>query len=92
LTASDESDEIRDLVLATEGSGADIDGHEVTAAPSDADQNETARIVTEAIEAGTSPQEFEANPNDGRNLPPSSPKEPISAEQAEGRDAEMNQP
>ena len=92
LTPSDESDEIRDLVLATEGSGAEVDGHEVTAPPSDADQNETARIVTEAIEAGTSPQEFEANSNDGRNLPPSSPKEPISAEQAEGRDAEMNQP
>jgi N utilization substance protein A len=92
LTASDESAEIRDLGLASEGSGVEIDGHEVTAAPSDADQNETVRIVTEAIEAGTSPQEFEANHDEGRNIPPLSPKEPISAEQAEGRDAEMNQP
>jgi N utilization substance protein A len=92
LTASDESDEIRDLVLATEGSGTEIDGHEVTAAPSDADQNETARIVTEAIEDGTAAQDFEKNHDGGRNLPPASPKQPFSAEQAEGRDAEMNQP
>ena len=74
MTASDESDEIRDLVLATEGSGAEIDGHEVTAAPSDADQNETARIVTEAIEAGTSPQEFEANSQRWAESPPIVPQ------------------
>jgi N utilization substance protein A len=44
----DEDEELRDLALAAEGSGRDDDGHEVTSAPSDADQDETNRIVTEA--------------------------------------------
>jgi N utilization substance protein A len=90
LTASSESDEIRDLVLAEEGSTVEVLGREVTTAPSDADQNETARIVTEAVETGATPQEIEANPESGRNL--SSSKEPFSARPAEGRDVEMNQP
>jgi len=93
LTASVKSDEIRDLILAAEESGTDEVGHEVTAAPSDEDQDETARIVTEAVEAGASPQEIEVNEaGGGRNYPPLPPKEPFSTDQVEGRDAEMNQP
>jgi N utilization substance protein A len=93
LTASFKSDEIRDLALAAEGSGAEDEGREVTACPSDADQGETARIVTEAVEAGASPQEIEANEaGAGRNVPPLPPKEPFSTDGVEGRDAEMNQP
>jgi len=89
LTASFKSDEIRDLVLAAEESGVEVLGHEVTAAPSDADQDETARIVTEAVEAGASPQEIEANETGGgRNRPPahSQHQEPFSADPVEERD------
>jgi len=95
LTASFKSDEIRDLVLAAEESGVEVEGHEVTAAPSDADQDETAQIATEAVEAGASPQEIEANEaGEGRNLTPTrpQPQETRSAELVEERDAEMNQP
>jgi N utilization substance protein A len=92
LTASVESDEIRDLVLAAEGSTTEPLGHEVTTAPSDADQNETARIVMEAVETGPYPQELESKVDAGRTSAPHSPKESISAEPAEGRDAEMNRP
>jgi N utilization substance protein A len=92
LTASLPSGEIRDLVLAEEGSGAVVEGHEVTAAPSDADQNETARIVTEAVETGASPQEIKNNSGGGRNVSPPPTEGPFSTEPVEGRDAEMNQP
>jgi N utilization substance protein A len=68
----------------------EIVGREVTNAPSDADQDETVRIVTEAVEAGASPQEIESNPKGEQNL--SSSKEQFSAPPAEGRDVEMNQP
>jgi N utilization substance protein A len=92
LTASADSDEIRDLVLAAEGSDVEVVGHEVTAAPSDADQNETARIVTEAVEAGATPQEIEAKAEGDRNHPLPTSQEPFSAGSAEGHDVEMNQP
>jgi N utilization substance protein A len=94
LTANVESDEIRDLALAEEGSDLEAVGREVTAPPSDADQDETARIVTEAIETGATPQEIEANPDGarGQGQPPPSPKQPFSAGPAEGRDVEMNRP
>ena len=42
-------DEIHDLALAAETSGHSPHGHEVTSPPSDADQGETIRIVTEAV-------------------------------------------
>jgi hypothetical protein len=85
LTAEAESDEIRDRALAGEESGGDDRGHEVTSAPSDADQDETEQIVTEAVEAGSSPQEIEANESGGgRNVPPLPPKEPFSADAVEG--------
>ena len=45
-------DEIHDLALAVETSGLSPQGHEVTSRPSDDDQGETIRIVTEAVETG----------------------------------------
>ncbi len=48
--ASDE--DIHDLALAAEKSGLSTHGHEVTFPPSDDDQGETIRIVTEAVELG----------------------------------------
>ena len=43
-------DEIHDVALAVEKSSYSAHGHEVTSPPSDADQGETIRIVTEAVE------------------------------------------
>ena len=40
------------MALAAEESGLSTHGHEVTSPPSEADQGETIRIVTEAIEFG----------------------------------------
>jgi N utilization substance protein A len=45
-------DEIHDLALAVETSGFSPQGHEVTSMPSDEDQGESIRIVTEAVEQG----------------------------------------
>jgi N utilization substance protein A len=45
-------DEIHDLALAVETSGLSPHGHEVTSRPSDDDQGEAIRIVTEAVESG----------------------------------------
>jgi len=53
-----EDHDLRDMQLAAEG--LDDDGREVTHAPSDADQAELVRIVTEAVESGPTPQELEA--------------------------------
>jgi N utilization substance protein A len=92
LTGAGESDEIRDLALANEPY-TDHDGHEVTSPPSDADQDETARIVTEAVEAGRAPRPIEAQAaGAGRNVPPLPPTEPFSTDEVEGRDSEMHQP
>jgi N utilization substance protein A len=43
-------DEIHDVALAAETSTYSPHGHEVTSSPSDEDQGETIRIVTEAVE------------------------------------------
>ena len=43
-------DEIHDVALAVEKSNFSPHGHEVTFPPSDDDQGETIRIVTEAVE------------------------------------------
>ena len=43
-------DEIHDVALAVEKSSYSAHGHEVTSPPSDDDQGETIRIVTEAVE------------------------------------------
>jgi len=92
LTGSAESDEIRDLALASEGTMSPP-GHEITSAPSDADQDETARIVTEAVESGTSPDE---NPTDEAGaegtVPSTPPQNPFSTDDVEGRDSDMHQP
>ena len=45
-------DEIHDVALAVETSSYSPQGHEVTSRPSDDDQGETIRIVTEAVEQG----------------------------------------
>ena len=93
MTASEKSDEIRDLALAAETSRSEDDGCEVTSPPSDADQDETARIVTEAVEAGSSPQEIEASDaGAGRDVPPMPPTELFSTDRVEGSDSEMHQP
>ncbi|MDR3639476.1 MAG: transcription termination factor NusA [Isosphaeraceae bacterium] len=89
----DAGEDLRDVALAYEESGAEDTGHEVTSPPSDADQDETARIVTEAVEAGVSPhpivaQEAGAGPNE----PPLPPTEPFSTDDVEGRDSEMQHP
>jgi N utilization substance protein A len=47
-------DEIHDLALAVETCGFSPQGHEVTSKPSDDDQGESIRIVTEAVESGSS--------------------------------------
>ncbi len=95
-SASEESAEagLRDLDLAAERSGRVEDGHEVTSPPSDADQDETNRIVTEAVASGVSPLDALAH-DGGRGSnggPPLTPTEPISADEVEGRDAEMQHP
>lgn len=66
LDGSSELDEARDLTLASEQRVID---HEVTSPPSDDDQSETLRIVTEAVETGSTPQEIEARSNEDDNRP-----------------------
>lgn len=92
--AAEASDDFRDVALAAEGSGLGDNGHEVTAAPSDADQVETERIVTNAVESGTSPDEIVAHEagGGGANVPPLSPTESHPADEAEGRETDMRQP
>jgi N utilization substance protein A len=46
-------DQIHDLALAVETSGYSSQGHEVTSPPSEDDQDETIRIVTEAVLEGS---------------------------------------
>ena len=86
----EEAEEFRDFALAAEPQVVDP---EVTSPPSDDDQSETLKIVTEAVEAVDSSAEVEANPaRDGRIVPPSLPLEPSEADEAEGRDPEMQKP
>ena len=87
-----DSDEIRDLALAAETSGRDDDGHEVTSPPSNADQDETSRIVTEAIESGAKPQDGVAHVSGGApEATAQRSTEPFSADEAEGREPDMHQ-
>ena len=86
-------EELRDLAIAEEVFGDSGDGGEVTSAPSDDDQSETLKIVTEAVEAGASPAEVEANPaGEGDNTPGLPPTEPSSADEAEDRGPDMRTP
>ena len=54
-------EEFRDLSLAEEQDNRDHDGREVTSVPSDADQSESIRIATDAVESGPTPEELVAN-------------------------------
>jgi len=85
---TDEAEDYRDLALAEEANGGEH-GHEVTSPPSNADQSETLRIVTEAVEEGDPliDLEIEASPG-GRKAqgsPTQNPK-PASADPAEERE------
>ncbi|MFI5458924.1 MAG: transcription termination factor NusA [Isosphaerales bacterium] len=76
-------DEIHDVALAAETSNYSPHGHEVTSSPSEDDQGETIRIVTEAIE-----QSGPARPAAGppASMPePSPPPRPAGAPSATSR-------
>jgi N utilization substance protein A len=90
----DEDGEMRDLAIAEEGHPGE---REVTFPPSDADQGETERIVTEAVELGSDPRysEHEIIANEagtGPNFPPLPPTEHLPGDQAGERDSDMHQP
>jgi N utilization substance protein A len=84
--------EIHDLALAVETSGFSPQGHEVTSRPTDDDQGETIRIVTEAVELGgtgremapvVSPAGAAAEP--ARPNPPNSSSPALDRESHEGK-------
>ena len=66
----------------------------MTSAPSDEDQSETLKIVTEAVEAGASGAEVEANPaGEGPNVPSLPPIGTVRGRRpAEGREPDMLTP
>ena len=88
--------DMHDRDLAAEGSNLDESGHEVTTAPSDADQSESVRIVTEAVMTGSPSREplDEADADTGHepNTLRSPLTEPNAADPAVERDSEMHQP
>ena len=61
-------DEIHDLALAEEKSNYSPHGHEVSSPPSDEDQGESIRIVTEAVE--------QSGPQAPAGAPPAKNREP----------------
>ncbi len=65
-------DEIHDLALAVESSAYSPHGHEVTFPPSDDDQGESIRIVTEAVEPGS--QDRPIVPAHGSGPKPAAPR------------------
>ena len=80
-------DQIHDLALAVETSGYSPQGHEVTSPPSEDDQGETIRIVTEAVLEGgqavaaTSPSDSTAD----SSAPPRSSGSPSSTARSKQR-------
>lgn len=66
----DEPNDLRDLELGEEANG-NRDGRrrEVNQPPSDSDQSETERIITEAVEIGATQQEIEAHDEEGDSRP-----------------------
>jgi transcription termination/antitermination protein NusA len=70
-------DEIHDVALATEESSYSPQGHEVTSPPSEEDQGESIRIVTEAVE----------DTRTGRPAAPASSPEPSSPPRPTGASA-----
>ncbi len=90
-TSEDVQDEMRDLEIAAETAGRVEDGREITRPPSDADQDETNRIVTEAVASGASALEIVAEEaGEGPNVPPLPPTEPFPADEAGGKESDMN--
>jgi transcription termination/antitermination protein NusA len=86
-------DQLRDMALAAEEGGYPAEGHEVTSPPSNADQDETNRIVTEAVESGAGPVPINVHEaGGGPNVPPLPPTEPFSTDEVEVREPEMHQP
>ena len=86
-------EQLRDMALAAEEGGYAAEGHEVTSPPSNADQDETNRIVTEAVESGAGPVPIVVHEaGGGANVPPLPPTEPFSTDEVEVREPEMHQP
>jgi N utilization substance protein A len=85
--------EIHDLALAVETSGLSPQGHEVTSRPSDDDQGETVRIVTEAVELGGPGREMAAvvSPAAGATEP-ARPNPPNSSSPAQDRESHEGKP
>jgi N utilization substance protein A len=75
----EEAENHHDRALAEESNPIEY-GREVTSPPNDSDLNETVRIVTEAIEAGATPQEIEAKDPNSTN-PPSAAKPAVERSQ-----------
>ena len=79
------------MALAVETSGYSTHGHEVTSPPSDDDQGETIRIVTEAVELGetgprpASPRRARGAGSAGRLVP--SPQRPADHPEGPAGDA-----
>lgn len=87
LPASEEYG-IRDLQLAEEANGGARHGREITSAPDESDQRETERIVTEAVEEGSTPQQIEGR--EGGEKPASTEPEPTQTDtEANPREANM---
>ncbi len=92
-SAQADTEDFRDLAIAAETAGYKEDGREVTSPPSDDDQDETTRIVTEAVASGSSPREQTSETLRVASISPQSPPtEPLSADQAEGRESDMQRP
>lgn len=62
-----EEEDLHDVALANELRPRS--GHEVTSQPSESDQGDAERIVTEAVETGSSQQEIEARGPGGDSVP-----------------------
>ncbi len=97
MDLSPDSEEFRDLALAEEPRIEEEHGRELTHAPSDVDQNETERIVIDAVEIGPTQQEIEARPvSQGPSKPSMPSPDPASSESGEvsssDRETDMNQP
>jgi transcription termination/antitermination protein NusA len=81
-------EDLRDLLLAVQSKPNNEDGgREVTKPPSDDDQGETERIVTEAIETGSTPQEIESR-SPGAETKVSSPSPGGSDQSSSSRSGE----
>src|SRR5262249_33964052 len=90
---SEEGEDFRDVALAAETAGREADGREGTSPPSNADQDETNRIVTEAVESGDSREEAVAREAGAApNVPPLPSTERFDIDEPEERDSEAHQP